>query len=416
LFPSVKRLAVWFGAIALIVAGAVAYYRTARTDDAPVLVTLPVTRGDVVESVDATGTLEAVITVQVGTQVSGTIKALHADYNSRVRRGQVIAELDPSLFDAQVAQARASILRLEAEAARASVQREEAQRRLRRASELAAQQLIAAQDLEAAEMAERGAEATLKAAEAQIIQARAALNQSEVNLAHTIIRAPIDGIVISRNVDVGQTVAASMQAPTLFVIARDLTRMQVNASVAESDVGRVRPGQSVSFRVDAYPGELFAGRVSLVRLEPIVEQNVVSYITTIDVPNPELKLKPGMTANVLIEIERAADVLRVPNAALRVRPSSGGLASSGQPSPPPADDRRPVVWVVVDGRLERVPVRTGITDGSQTAVLEGALAEGTQVVTGFAAEAVGTSGTSRSPLLPFGGRSPGGRASRPPGT
>jgi HlyD family secretion protein len=165
------------------------------------------------------------------------------------------------------------------------------------------------------------------------VQARASLNHSEVNLGHTIIRAPIDGIVISRNVDVGQTVAASMQAPTLFVIARDLAEMQVNASVAESDIGRIEPGQAASFRVDAYPGAVFTGTVSLVRLDPVVEQNVVSYVTTIDVPNLKLKLKPGMTANVTIEIERASDVLRVPNAALRVRPSAEVFAALGQPAP-----------------------------------------------------------------------------------
>ena len=206
--------------LVLLIAAGVGYYRSTHGEETPTIVTASVTSGDVIETVDATGTLQAVTTVQVGTQVSGTIKALRADFNSRVRRGQVIAELEPSLFEAQVEQARASLVRLEAEASRAAVQREDAQRKLRRAQELAERQLIPATELEAAEMTARQADASVRAAEAQVVQARASLNQSQVNLAHTIITAPIDGIVISRNVDVGQTVAASMQAPTLFVIAR----------------------------------------------------------------------------------------------------------------------------------------------------------------------------------------------------
>ena len=436
-----KRLAVLIGLVVLA-AAAVAYYRSTRTDGLPAVVTAMVTRGDIVETVDATGTLEALTTVQVGTQVSGTIKALYADFNSRVRRGQVIARLEPSLFETQVEQARASLARLEAEAQRAAAQRDDAERKLARARQLADQQLIPAMDLEAAEMTLRQAEASVDAAEAQIAQARASLHQSEVNRAHTVISAPIDGIVISRNVDVGQTVAASMQAPTLFVLARDLTAMQVNASIAESDIGRIEPGQIVTFRVDAYPGDLFQGLVSQVRLEPVVEQNVVSYVTTIDVPNLDLRLKPGMTANVTVEIARAADVLRVPNAALRVRPSDEALAALGQvqpgaasrPAATPAerargrsgaaadvskaalDGRHGEVWVSVDGRLVPTAVGIGISDGSYTAVLGGPLSEGAQVVTGITMPS-GTSGTSTSPLLPFGGRRPGGSrgAARPPG-
>jgi HlyD family secretion protein len=424
-------------------AGGTVYYRARQADTTPTVMTARVTRGDVVETVDATGTLQAVTTVQVGTQVSGTIKSLHADFNSRVRRGQVIAELEPSLFEAQVEQARASVVRLEAEALRSDLQREDAQRKLTRAKELFERQLIPATDLETAEMNARQSEAVLKSAAAQITQARASLNQSEVNLGHTIIKAPIDGIVISRNVDVGQTVAASMQAPTLFVLARDLREMQVNASVAESDIGRISAGQSVSFRVDAYPEHVFSGRVAQVRLEPVIQQNVVSYVTTIDVPNPELKLKPGMTANVTVEIARASAVLRIPNSALRVQPSADVLASVGQreqgsrvvpldgedigedggsPGRRPADtlagSRQAEIWVSIEGRLERLPVLVSITDGSHTAVVAGALAEGAQVVTSIVAASSGASNAS-SPLLPFGTRLPGGGRgtgqSRPPG-
>ena len=212
-----------------LTAGVAAYYRSAGSGDEPGLVTARVTRGSVVETVSATGALEAVTTVQVGTQVSGTIKALFADYNSTVRKGQVIAQLEPSLFQTQVEGARATVARLEAEVDGARVQVADSQLKLRRARELAAAQLIAATELEAAEAAARQADAGLKAAEAQVVQARASLNQSQVNLGHTTIVAPIDGVVISRSVDVGQTVAASMQAPTLFVLAQDLRRMQVNA-------------------------------------------------------------------------------------------------------------------------------------------------------------------------------------------
>ena len=393
------------------------------------------TRGDVVETVDATGTLEAVTTVQVGTQVSGTIKALHADFNARVRRGQVVAELEPSLFQTQVEQARASLVRLEADARRAAVQSDDAQLKLARARELSRRQLIPDSDLETAESTARAAAAAVESARAQVAQARASLNQSDVNLGHTVIRAPIDGVVISRNVDVGQTVAASMQAPTLFVIARDLAKMQVNAHVAESDIGRIAPGQAVTFRVDAYPGTEFRGTVSLVRLAAVVEQNVVSYVTTIDVPNPDLRLKPGMTANVTIEVERAAGVLRVSNAALRVRLTAENLAALGQAAPVDvAGDtvpRRPrgaptpaeggaagEVWVLRDGVLYKVVVGVGTSDATYTAILSGALEEGDQVVTSLAASSgtttTATTGT-RSPLLPAARRPPGGAsgASRP---
>jgi HlyD family secretion protein len=424
-----RRLIVVAAALVAMTAATAAYYWRGREATGPAIATAAVSRGDVVETVEATGTLEAVTTVQVGTQVSGTIKALHADYNSVVRKGQVIAELEPSLFRTQVEQARASIVRLDAEAQRAVVQAEDAQLKLKRARELSQQKLIPTTDLETAEATARGAEAAVKAARAQIVQARASLNQAEVNLGHTIITAPIDGIVISRNVDVGQTVAASMQAPTLFVIAQDLSRMQVNASIAESDIGRVASGQPATFRVDAYPGIVFSGTVSLVRLDPVVEQNVVSYVTTIDVLNRDLKLKPGMTANVTVEIERADDVLRVPNAALRLRPSDAVFAALGQTAPAVREDvaaargggpgvettagrgRPGTVWVLRDGRLERVPLRVGTADVSHTAVLAGPLAEGAEVVTGITLSTGSTTAAtttgSTSPLVPTPPRRPG---------
>ncbi|HXH06020.1 MAG TPA: efflux RND transporter periplasmic adaptor subunit, partial [Vicinamibacterales bacterium] len=314
------------------IAGAGVYYARNRGPE-PEVVTQPITRGDIIESVGATGTLEAVTTVQVGTQVSGTVQALYADFNSIVHKGQVIARLDPSLFETQVEQARANLIRAQAEVERLRVAVADAETKLQRARSLAARQLVPATELETAEVTYRAALAQLRSAEAQLTQAQASLNQAQVNLQHTVITAPIDGIVIARNVDVGQTVAASLQAPTLYVIAADLTKMKVNASIDEADVGRIRPGQRVRFRVDAYPTEEFTGTVLQVRLNPTVVQNVVTYAAVIDVPNPELKLKPGMTANVTIEIARRAGVLRVPNMALRFRPTAEMFAALGQREP-----------------------------------------------------------------------------------
>ena len=323
-------------AIVLLGAGGYGYYRYTQKSEPPTITTARVTRGDLAETVGATGTLQAVTTVQVGTQVSGTIQELNADFNSLVRKGQVLARLDPSLIQSQIEQARANLIRAEADLERLRVSLEDARTKLARARELSEKKLIAQMDLEAAEVAVRSAEAQLRSQQAGVTQSQASLRQNQVNLAHTVIESPIDGLVISRNVDVGQTVAASMSAPTLFVLAADLTKMQVLASLDESDVGRIRPGQFVRFRVDAFPTDEFTGNVTQVRLQPTTVQNVVTYQTVIDVPNPALKLKPGMTANVNIEIARRSDVLRVPNAALRFRPTAETFAALGQSPPPPA--------------------------------------------------------------------------------
>lgn len=325
-----KRVLLTLTTLLALGGGGYAYYRYRQRPTPPTVSTASVTRGDLADRVGATGTLQAVTTVQVGTQVSGTIQSLYADFNSLVRKGQVLARLDPSLFETQVEQARANLVRAQADVERLRVALDDARTKLTRARELSGRQLLPRSELDAAEVAVRSAEAQLRSAEAQVAQAQAALNQAQVNLAHTIIASPIDGLVISRNVDVGQTVAASMQAPTLFVLAADLTKMQVLANLDESDVGRIRPGQTVVFRVDAYPGEEFSGKVGQVRLQPIVQQNVVTYSTVIDVPNPNLKLKPGMTANVNVEIARRSNVLRVPNTALRFRPSNDLFAALGQ--------------------------------------------------------------------------------------
>jgi HlyD family secretion protein len=328
-----KKLVVTVLVLAVLGGGGYWYYRYSRAPVAPTVTTAAVTRGDIVETVGATGTLQAVTTVQVGTQVSGTIQQLYADFNSLVKKGQVLARLDPSLFQTQIEQARANLVRAQADLDRLRVTLADAQAKLSRARELSSRQLLPRSDLETAEVAVQSAEAQIKSQQAQISQAQATLNQNQVNLQHTVITAPIDGLVISRNVDVGQTVAASMQAPTLFVLAADLTKMQVLANLDESDVGRIRPDQQVSFRVDAYPNDTFHGTVSQVRLQPVVQQNVVTYATVIDVPNNDLRLKPGMTANVNVEISHATNVLRIPNSALRFRPSTDVFAALGQTPP-----------------------------------------------------------------------------------
>src|ERR1051325_5978080 len=414
-----KRLLTFIVVAVALIAGGVWVYRARTAEKDPTPMTSAVTRGDVVAKVDATGTLAAVTTVQVGSQVSGTIKALHADYNSEVKKGQVIAELDPSLFQTQVEQQRATLLKGQSDVDRAKVELDDATNKARRAQELSDQKLISRNDLETAQTTAKQAEAALRSAQAQVTQARAALNQSQVNLDHTIIRAPIDGIVISRSVDVGQTVAASLSAPTIFVIAQDLAHMQVSASIDESDIGRVAAGQPVTFKVDAYPTQTFSGTVSQVRLEPKTDQNVVSYTTMIDVPNPDLKLKPGMTANVTVQIAMNENVLRVPNAALRFRPATQQAADGSQGS---GFDRSQVratagrrgggdgernfgrVFVLRAGQIVSVRVRTGVTDCAMTGMVDCDLKEGDQVITGMSAPGAAAQQTNTSPLIPFGRR------------
>jgi HlyD family secretion protein len=394
--------------VAVITAAIATYYGNTANAVAPAYITAPVTRGDVVDTVEATGTLEALETVEVGSQVSGTIKSLHADFNSSVKAGQVIARLEPSLFEAQVQQAQSSLLRLEADVERARVTLDDSQVKLRRANELWEKQLIARTDLEAADATMKQAQAALKSAEAQLEQGRASLNQNQVNLSHTVIRAPIDGIVISRNVNVGQTVAASMSAPVLFVIARDLTRMRVNARIGEADIGRIAPGQPATFTVDAYPGATFSGTVSQVRLQPTVESNVVSYVTLIDVANRDLKLKPGMTANIGVEIARSDDTLRVPASALRFQPpSEAGENRTSRRRAGQDDGAR--VWVLGENGPRMVKVQTGVSNATTTAVTSSELSEGIHVITSAPANTTAGAQTTTSPLMPFGGRGRGAR-------
>ena len=318
--------------LAAVGGGTAAYYMRKGTPE-PTVTTMPLTRGDIADTVQATGTLSAVRTVNVGTQVSGVVQSLYVDFNDIVKAGQVIARLDPSIIETQIQQREASVTRAQADLERLRVGLADARRKHEQAKAMWDKQLIPRDQLDTAELNVKTLESQIKSSEAGLVQANADLNAQRVNLGHTVIRAPIDGIIIQRSVDQGQTVASSMNAPTLYIIAADLTKMQVLANIDEAEVGKMRPNQPVTFRVDAYPTDVFNGTVSQVRLQPTTVQNVVTYSTVIDVPNPNYKLKPGMTANVTIEIARRSNVLRAPAAALRFRPTADMFAALKQPVP-----------------------------------------------------------------------------------
>lgn len=292
--------------VALIVLGGGGYLLLGNKEKPTAYRYEVVDRGDVVVSISATGTLSAVTTVTVGSQVSGTIATLHADFNSQVKKGELLAQLDPTFLAATVQEQRANLDRVKA-------QRNDAVRTHARLKQLFDQSLISQSELDVAVTA-------LESSEASLRQAEASLERAEVNLRYATIKSPIDGVVISRSVDVGQTVAASLSAPVIFTIAQDLTRMQVQASVTEADIGQVTVGLPVTFRVDAYPNDIFKGEVSQVRLAPVIVQNVVTYQVIVGVDNSEMKLMPGMTATITIEVAKRADVLRLPLAALRFTP------------------------------------------------------------------------------------------------
>ena len=387
-------------AAAVITAGT--YYST-RAEPAPALTTAAVTRGDIVKVVSATGTLQAVTTVQVGTQISGTVESLHADFNSMVRKGQLLARLDASTYASSLAQAQAALVGAEAEVERLRVAQDSADAALTRARELTTRQLLPTAELQAAETASKSAAAQVVGAQARVVQAQSAVRSAQVSLAKTVITSPIDGVVIARNVDVGQTVASSLSAPTLFVIAADLSRMQLNASIDESDLGQIVPDQSATFTVDAYPSQTFRGTVSQVRLNPTTVSNVVTYAAIIDAPNPGLELKPGMTATVAIETARRDNVLRVPSAALRFRPAADLLERLGQGAPQSAA-KGPTVWTSSGSSIVPVAIKVGASDATYTEILDGPLVEGATVVTRVSADAASAprpaaSGAS-NPLMP----------------
>jgi HlyD family secretion protein len=340
--------------------------------------TAKVDRGRIVARVTASGTLSALVTVQVGSQVSGRIQTLAVDFNSPVRRGQILATIDTQLFEAAVEQARANLSAADGNLIRAKAQAVDSNLQYKRAKALLeSDHLVAQSDVDTAEANARAADAQIQVMQGAVEQARAALHQAQVNLGYTRIVSPIEGMVISRSVDVGQTVAASLQSPTLFTIAEDLRRMQVDTDVAEADVGKLRSGMETTFTVDAYPGDRFKGVVRQIRNAATTVQNVVTYDAVIDVQNPDLKLRPGMTANVTFIYAQKDDVLRVPNAALRFRPPP-------ELAPPTlakaAPDRR-TVWVLRGGRPAPVTIQTGISDGSLTEAIGADLAAGEALIT-----------------------------------
>ena len=425
----------WFIFAALVAAVALfAAFRLTRKDK-PQYFTSKVERGDIRDVVEATGTINAVITVQVGSQVSGTIQTLYADFNSRVKKGQVIAKIDPSLFQGAMLQAKADLENARANLASAKANLEKARATTVQAKAdyertigLAKDGVMSQQQLDLAKATYESDDAQVSASQAQVTQAVAQVQQkqaavavAQTNLDYTTIHSPIDGTVVARNVDVGQTVAASLQAPTLFTIAQDLTKMQVYVSTDESDVGNIRLGQPATFKVDAFPRESFTGRVSQVRLNATTVQNVVTYTTVVDFDNPELKLFPGMTAYVTLPVATATNALKIANGALRYKPdlkpeevralyqrygieapagraASGSSAGAPRPAAQPGGsqvERAPrepkydvaVVWKLLpEGSLQPVKLKTGITDHTfteLTQVLQGEpLKEGDELVTG----------------------------------
>lgn len=432
--------------IGIVVLGTAGYFLlfNSNSDDVKYR-TEKVTRGSVVQQVRATGTINPVQTVQVGSQVSGTIEKIYVDFNSEVQRGQVIARIDSTFLYASVQEAQANLERNQAQV-------NEAERTLARTSELFKKNLVSQADLDAAQTG-------YEAASAQLKQAQGALDRARINLRYAVIRAPIDGVVISRDVEVGQTVASSFQTPKLFSIANDLKRMQIEASVDEADIGQIKQEQEATFTVDAYPEEQFAGSVSQIRLAPVTVQNVVTYTVIIAVPNPNLKLRPGMTATVSILIEKRDDVLRIPTLAMRFQPPAEVVEKfktdqTSDTSKPDASRRRFMrrdqeqgggteqmqfrrresgesqrgerpffsrrefktarVWVMEHGKnLMPVTVRTGINDNRYVEVIGDKLKEGDDVVIGMVSSEVASS-TQQNPFGPqrmiMGG--PGGRGMR----
>ena len=400
-----KRWTLWTGALVIIMAG-VAAWRLKEEAPAAAYKTLPVTRGAIVVTVTATGRLAATNEVEVGSELSGTIKTVEVDYNDLVKEKQPLARLDDTRFKAAVMKSRAALASARAGLQQAKATRTEKEKllaRYRKTREITGGKLPSLENLEAAEAALARAVAEVAGAEASIDEARAALVEDETDLAKTVIYSPVNGIVLDRNVDPGQTVAASLQAPVLFTLAEDLTRMELQVDVDEADVGQVKAGQSAEFSVDAYPDRTFQAKITQVRYGAEITDGVVTYKSIMRVDNPDLLLRPGMTATADITVEKLDDALRVPNAALRFAPAeppkqqSRGLIGSLLPGPRRtprqrqadaggAGDRRQRVWIEKDGLPIAVPVTTGPTDGSFTAVTDSALQPGQALIVETAGE------------------------------
>jgi HlyD family secretion protein len=365
-----KKIIIAVVILILILIGVLYFFK--KSDKAPQYITQTAERGDIRATVSATGTVNAVTTVLVGTQVSGTIKQLYVDYNSTVKKGQLLAQIDPASFEAQVAQASANLLLARANLEKSRVALRDTLTTFERNKILYGKNFISKSDLDTSETVYLSALAQIKASEAQVEQTRAALSLSQTNLRYTQIVSPVNGTVISRSIDVGQTVAASFQTPTLFTIAQDLTKMQIDASIDEADIGRIKTNQPVTFTVDAYPDQTFKGNVSEIRNAPTTVQNVVTYAVIVKVDNPELKLKPGMTANVSIIIDDKKGILRIPNAALRVKIQDKEITAT--------TPKGTGVWILEDKKPTRVPLTIGISDNRFTEILSGNISESSRLI------------------------------------
>jgi HlyD family secretion protein len=418
------RKAAWIMAV-LAVALAIGGYVFFRGERKPPVRyrTAPVERGSLISVVSATRTINPVTSVQVGSQVSGMIESLHADFNSIVKTGQVVARIDPFPYKARRDQAKASLANAKASLVKARVDLAQRKRELDRAQSLLREQFASQNEVDVALTAYEGAQAQLEVAQAAVQQAEAALEAAELDLKYTVIRSPVDGIVIARQVEVGQRLTASFQIPMLFLIAEDLTNMQVDANVSEADIGGILEGKEATFTVDAYPGELFHGQVKQVRNAPISVQNVVTYDVVVGVKNSNLRLKPGMTANVSIIVARKDNVLRVPNAAMRFAPPKatavGGstaplsgpqLSIGSEPPEKVKAERSKTVWrLSSDGDPEAVSVQPGISDGSSTELLTSELQEGDAVIVGLESVTTGRRSDALPPGFGAGQRRPGSR-------
>lgn len=373
----------------VLLAGGIGFYFLRDRDSQIKYVTQPVTRGSIVRSVSATGTVNPVTVVQVGSYVSGPIQALYADFNTAVKAGQLIAKIDPRPFEVKVAQSRAALANAKAQLGKDQADLVYKKLTAGRDAQLLKRHVVSQDVADNAQSAYDQAVAQVALDKANIEQQEANLQEAEVNLSYTNIVSPVDGTVVSRNVDVGQTVAATYQTPTLFLIAKDLTRMQVDTNVSESDIGNVREGETAQFQVDAFPDRKFQGTVGQVRQAPITVQNVVTYDVVVNVVNPELLLKPGMTADVTIVTARRDNVLRIPEQAFRFSPQ--GLDSSAKVDGATGGEipRQARVWVRGKGGTQPVSVVTGLSDGNYVEMLSGPLHLGDSVITDETRSAAG---------------------------
>lgn len=350
----------------------------AKADDAPFVVT-PLDRGSIVKTVAATGTVEPLVKVIVGSEVSGKIKKWYTDFNAVVKAGDVLAEIDPDSFKTALAQAQANLDTARAREEELAVRLRQARHERERIENLFKLNNASEQELFLTKIEEDAAEAAWHGAQASVASAQALLDSAKVDLERTIIRSPIDGVVIARNIEDGQTVAASLQAPELFVIANDLSLMQVNANVAEADIGLISEGRPATFRVDAYPNRAFNGTIAQIRYNASVVEGVVTYVTLIQAANKDLALRPGMTANVTFEVARADDVIKIPNSALRFDPNPPAVTSSFAPRN--VEPTTPTVYVLSNGRPEKREIQIGISNGMHSALVSGSLKEGDAVIT-----------------------------------